>query len=138
MQRQYSGTAGSLRQPRHPPPAPPGRRTGRDHHPAVCDALATLPVADESRAGYSRGKFKHWTDAAKNGCNARAEALLAEAMTAPEIGRLPLTGGTQWSGGTAAALRPDGHVWWATEQCRESAAFAGTECRALQELPAIF
>lgn len=135
MQRQYSGTAGSPGTlPRHRR----GRRTGRAHHPAVCDALATLPVADESRAGYTRGKFKRWTDADKNGCNARAEALLAEAMTAPEIGRLPLTGGTRWSGGTAAVLRPDGHVWCATEQCRESAAFAGTVCRALQELPAIF
>ncbi|MFJ8159023.1 HNH endonuclease family protein [Streptomyces sp. NPDC094468] len=64
----------------------------------VRDALAALPVADESRAGYTRDKFKHWTDADKNGCNARAEVLLAEAVTAPEVGpKCALTGGSWYS-----------------------------------------
>ncbi|MFJ3800022.1 HNH endonuclease family protein [Streptomyces sp. NPDC090088] len=64
----------------------------------VRDALAALTVADESRAGYSRDKFKHWTDADKNGCNTRAEVLLAEAVNAPEIGpKCALTGGSWYS-----------------------------------------
>ena len=37
----------------------------------VRDALAALTVTDEDRAGYSRDKFKHWTDADKTGCNTR-------------------------------------------------------------------
>ncbi|MEU2624617.1 HNH endonuclease family protein [Streptomyces sp. NPDC007157] len=64
----------------------------------VRDALAALPVADESRAGYSRDKFRHWTDADKNGCNTRAEVLLEEAVTAPEVGaKCALTGGSWYS-----------------------------------------
>ncbi|MFF4316896.1 HNH endonuclease family protein [Streptomyces sp. NPDC001507] len=67
----------------------------------VRDALAALTVADESRAGYSRDKFKHWTDADKDGCNTRgtrAEVLLAEAVTAPEVGpKCVLTSGSWYS-----------------------------------------
>ncbi|CUW33344.1 hypothetical protein [Streptomyces reticuli] len=64
----------------------------------VRDALAALPVQDESRAGYTRDKFKHWTDADKDGCNTRAEVLLAEAVNAPTAGpRCPLTGGAWYS-----------------------------------------
>ncbi|MGW7244581.1 HNH endonuclease family protein [Streptomyces sp. NPDC054804] len=64
----------------------------------VRDALAALPVADESRAGYSRDKFRHWTDADKNGCNTRAEVLLEEAVTAPEVSaKCALTGGSWYS-----------------------------------------
>ncbi|MGW1878793.1 HNH endonuclease family protein [Streptomyces sp. NPDC001975] len=64
----------------------------------VRDALAALTVADESRAGYSRDKFKHWTDADKDGCNARAEVLLEEVVTAPEVGpKCALIGGSWYS-----------------------------------------
>ncbi|MFJ8158764.1 HNH endonuclease family protein [Streptomyces sp. NPDC094468] len=64
----------------------------------VRDALAALPVVDESRAGYSRDKFRHWSDADRNGCNARAEVLLAEAVTTPEVGpKCALTGGSWYS-----------------------------------------
>ncbi|MFF7888166.1 HNH endonuclease family protein [Streptomyces sp. NPDC007916] len=52
----------------------------------VRDALAALTVQDESRTGYTRDKFKHWTDADHDSCNTRAEVLLAEAVTAPGIG----------------------------------------------------
>lgn len=45
----------------------------------VRNALAALTVRDESRAGYDRTKFKHWTDANKDGCNTRAEVLKAKA-----------------------------------------------------------
>ncbi|MGW1878758.1 GmrSD restriction endonuclease domain-containing protein [Streptomyces sp. NPDC001975] len=64
----------------------------------VRDALAALTVSDEDRTGYSRDKFKHWTDADKDGCNTRAEVLLEEAVTAPEIGpKCALTGGSWYS-----------------------------------------
>ncbi|MFG3590474.1 HNH endonuclease family protein [Streptomyces sp. NPDC047990] len=64
----------------------------------VQDALRGLVVQDESRAGYERSKFKHWTDADKNGCNTRAEVLLAEALTAPAVGpNCVLTGGIWYS-----------------------------------------
>ncbi|MEU8950794.1 HNH endonuclease family protein [Streptomyces sp. NPDC048489] len=64
----------------------------------VRDALQGLIVQDESRAGYERSKFKHWTDADKNGCNTRAEVLLAEAVTAPTMRtNCQLAGGTWYS-----------------------------------------
>ena len=64
----------------------------------VRDALAALPVQTEDRAGYERTKFKHWTDADKNGCNTRAEVLLEEAVTAPVQGpNCSLTGGSWYS-----------------------------------------
>ncbi|PWJ07987.1 HNH endonuclease [Streptomyces sp. NWU49] len=62
------------------------------------DALAVLTVQDESRTGYTRDKFEHWTDADRDSCNTRAEVLLAEAVTAPEIGAgCTLTGGLWYS-----------------------------------------
>ena len=64
----------------------------------VRDALAALTVADESREGYERTKFKHWVDADRDGCHTRSEVLLDEAVTAPEQGaRCTLTGGRWYS-----------------------------------------
>ncbi|MEW1852944.1 HNH endonuclease family protein [Streptomyces albidoflavus] len=63
-------------------------------------AVAALQSADESRAGYSRTAFKHWTsgDNPTDGCNTRQEVLIAEAVTAPEVGpRCAITGGTWFS-----------------------------------------
>ncbi|MEV6574858.1 HNH endonuclease family protein [Streptomyces sp. NPDC051577] len=62
-------------------------------------AVSALQVADESRTGYTRTAFKHWTagDNPSDGCNTRAEVLISEAIAAPEVGpRCSLTGGT-WS-----------------------------------------
>ncbi|KPL31110.1 hypothetical protein JI76_18065 [Streptomyces anulatus] len=53
----------------------------------LSDALEQLTVADESRTGYTRDKFKHWNaglDLA-DGCNTRAEVLLAEASESPAV-----------------------------------------------------
>ncbi|MFB6634878.1 HNH endonuclease family protein [Streptomyces sp. NPDC056362] len=50
-------------------------------------AIGQLPLADESRAGYERTKFKHWNaglDPA-DGCNTRNEVLLAEAVESPAV-----------------------------------------------------
>ncbi|MGW7520440.1 HNH endonuclease family protein [Streptomyces sp. NPDC054796] len=60
----------------------------------VVEAIAALPAAEESRAGYKRSSFKHWVDADKDGCNTRAEVLIAEATGKPEVGPgCTLTGG---------------------------------------------
>lgn len=64
----------------------------------VRDALAALTVTDEDRAGCSRDRFKHRTDADKNGCNTRSEVLLEETVTAFEVGpKCALTGGRWYS-----------------------------------------
>jgi hypothetical protein len=77
-----------------------------EHHAApgdtvtlpVRDALAALSVQTESRTGYERTKFKHWTDADRDGCNTRMEVLKAEAVTAPVQGpNCVLTGGSWYS-----------------------------------------
>ncbi|MEU1863657.1 HNH endonuclease family protein [Streptomyces gardneri] len=64
---------------------------------ALPDAVEQIPVADESRTGYERTKFKHWNaglDPA-DGCNTRAEVLLDEALVAPEV-----AAGCKLSGGS--------------------------------------
>ncbi|MFJ4836214.1 HNH endonuclease family protein [Streptomyces sp. NPDC088747] len=64
----------------------------------VRDALKSLLIRDESRTGYERSKFRHWTDADRDGCNARMEVLLEEAVNAPEQGlNCTLTGGLWYS-----------------------------------------
>ncbi|MFK4600492.1 hypothetical protein RKD30_007244 [Streptomyces pristinaespiralis] len=52
------------------------------------DALSALPVADESRTGYTRTAFKHWNAGADStdGCNTRQEVLIAEAIEARPSG----------------------------------------------------
>ncbi|MGW7426095.1 HNH endonuclease [Streptomyces sp. NPDC054813] len=64
----------------------------------VRDSLAALTVADESSAGYPRDRFKHFTDADKNGCNTRAEVLLEEVVASPKVGaKCALSGGSWYS-----------------------------------------
>jgi hypothetical protein len=59
------------------------------------DGIEALPQAAEVRDGYERTKFKHWIDEDRDGCNTRAEVLLAEAVTQPTVGaRCKLSGGT--------------------------------------------
>ncbi|MFC9816117.1 HNH endonuclease family protein [Streptomyces virginiae] len=63
-------------------------------------AVGALPLAVEDRAGYQRTSFRHWNagDTPADGCNTRAEVLLAEAVVYPEIGPgCTLTGGVWWS-----------------------------------------
>jgi hypothetical protein len=57
------------------------------------EAVAALPEAAEQREGYDReGSFGDWVDADRDGCSTRAEVLLAEAVTAPEVtGRCTIT-----------------------------------------------
>ncbi|MFJ9420661.1 HNH endonuclease family protein [Streptomyces sp. NPDC101249] len=52
----------------------------------IAAAVASLPVADESRDGYKRTSFKHWVDADRNGCDTRQEVLISESRIKPTIG----------------------------------------------------
>lgn len=62
----------------------------------LLDMIEALAVAEEQRDGYDRARFKHWVDEDRDGCDARREVLLAEAVVAPEQGdRCSLKGG-EW------------------------------------------
>lgn len=50
------------------------------------DGIEALPQAAESRDGYERTKFRHWVDEDRDGCNTRAEVLIAESRIPAEIG----------------------------------------------------
>jgi hypothetical protein len=58
-------------------------------------SLTTAPqIAQDKLDGYNRSLFKHWIDEDKNGCNTRAEVLIAEAVVKPKKGKkCKLTGG---------------------------------------------
>lgn len=65
--------------------------------PAQADTFQ-LTVAEDKTTGYNRSAFKHWIDADKDGCNTRAEVLIAEAIVKPKIGpKCKLTGGRWFS-----------------------------------------
>ncbi|MEV6594559.1 HNH endonuclease family protein [Streptomyces acidicola] len=65
----------------------------------LTEAINTIPVAAEDRTGYDREQsFGGWIDADRDGCNTRAEVLLAEAVEPPtKTGRCTLTGGRWYS-----------------------------------------
>ncbi|MFJ9816104.1 HNH endonuclease family protein [Streptomyces sp. NPDC101151] len=83
-----------------PTPAQARDRSAPAFALSVTAAVHALPLAAEARDGYQRTSFKHW-NAGKNptdGCNTRAEVLLAEAVDPPQV--LPgckLSGGRWWS-----------------------------------------
>ncbi|MFI1532688.1 HNH endonuclease family protein [Streptomyces griseus] len=63
----------------------------------LADAVGLVKVTEEDRTGYTRSSFRHWNagENATDGCNTRAEVLLAEAVVAPTVGAgCKLTGGT--------------------------------------------
>ncbi|MFF5924179.1 HNH endonuclease family protein [Streptomyces flavochromogenes] len=64
----------------------------------LADAVGQIPVADESRTGYERTKFRHWNTGldAGDGCNTRNEVLLAEATEAPTVAAGCKLSGGEW------------------------------------------
>ncbi|CAL9636470.1 hypothetical protein SUDANB120_06220 (plasmid) [Streptomyces sp. enrichment culture] len=77
-----------------PAPAPAGAAV-RQVLP-IGAAVSALQLAVEDRTGYQRTAFRHWNagDVPADGCNTRAEVLLAEAVVYPEVGPgCTLTGG---------------------------------------------
>ncbi|MEU6459916.1 HNH endonuclease family protein [Streptomyces sp. NPDC047065] len=67
---------------------------------SLTEAVAALPIAVESREGYDRDAFRHWNSGANpsDGCNTRAEVLIAEAVEPPTVGpRCRLSGGRWFS-----------------------------------------
>ncbi|MEU2313122.1 HNH endonuclease family protein [Streptomyces albidoflavus] len=63
--------------------APAGADTAPAAPLTLADAIDQIPSAPESREGYKRTSFKHWTDADRNGCNTRSEVLIAESRVKP-------------------------------------------------------
>ncbi len=64
----------------------------------LADAVELVPVADESRTGYTRDKFKHWNTGLDpaDGCNTRAEVLQAEAVESPAVAAGCKLSGGEW------------------------------------------
>lgn len=60
--------------------------------------LAQLEIEDEFESGYDRDLFRHWIDVDRDGCDARREVLILEAVVSPAVGdRCSLTGGSWYS-----------------------------------------
>ncbi|WDG29571.1 HNH endonuclease family protein [Streptomyces sp. CA-278952] len=65
----------------------------------LADAVGLLKVTEENRSGYTASSFRHWNagEDPTDGCDTRAEVLLAEAVVAPTVGSgCKLTGG-RWT-----------------------------------------
>lgn len=63
--------------------------------PTVAKAIESLKVADESRTGYVRTKFKHWTSAG-NGCDSRKAVIISEAVKKPVVEKGCVIKGGEW------------------------------------------
>ena len=62
----------------------------------IVSQLDDLTVAAEQSGGYNRNLFKHWVDADGDGCDARREVLIAEAVVAPTVGSGCALSGGEW------------------------------------------
>ena len=62
----------------------------------LTSGISALSSGTENRTGYSRDLFRHWVDADGDGCDTRAEVLIAEADEAPKIGSSCSLSGGRW------------------------------------------
>lgn len=67
--------------------------------------LNSLPVSAESRVGYDRDLFRHWSDLDGNGCDTRDDVLAAEALAGVRRG-CDVTGG-RWVSAYDGAVTTD-------------------------------
>jgi hypothetical protein len=76
----------------------PALSAERTETTTLADAVHRIPVADERREGYIRTAFKHWNagEVASDGCNTRAEVLIAEASEEPSVGANCKIDGGEW------------------------------------------
>ncbi len=58
--------------------------------------LEVLTVQPELRSGYDRDLFDHWVDVDGDGCDARREVLIAEAIEVPRVGSSCSLSGGRW------------------------------------------
>ena len=80
-----------------PTPAQPAATTAPQDSGLVA-LLAQLVIEDEFPSGYDRDLFSHWIDADRDGCDARREVLMLEAVVAPTVGEgCSLQGGSWYS-----------------------------------------
>jgi len=49
------------------------------------EVLASIPVQNEYRVGYSRELFPHWLDVDGDGCSAREQVLKRDSVTLPQV-----------------------------------------------------
>jgi len=78
--------------------AEPAVREEEPQSSELSNLLVSLVIEPESPDPYNRSLFRHWIDADGDGCNARREVLIAEAIEAPTIGdRCDLIGGLWYS-----------------------------------------
>ena len=73
------------------------------------ELLATLVISNEYPSGYDRDLFRHWVDDDRDGCNARREVLIIEAVEAPVVGSdCELVGGLWYSAYDGVITDDDG------------------------------
>ncbi|MDP5026401.1 MAG: HNH endonuclease family protein [Aquiluna sp.] len=80
-----------------PAPAQPAATTAPQDG-ELAALLTQLVIEDEFPSGYDRDLFRHWVDADRDGCDARREVLILEAVVAPTVGEgCSLSGGSWYS-----------------------------------------
>lgn len=73
--------------------------------------LGQLVIEEEFQGGYDRSLFPHWIDVDRDGCDARREVLIVEAVVSPVVGdRCSLTGGSWYSAFDGVTITDDSSV----------------------------